>query len=131
VHLGPDDVPVDLIRRIAPPAFVVGASVGSAAEASAARRADYWGVGPWRATPTKGDAGLGLGPEGFRELVQLAEELPCVAIGGVLPDDVPAVLARGGRGVAVASGILGAEDIEAAARAYRAAGRRGSGGAGQ
>jgi thiamine-phosphate pyrophosphorylase len=118
VHLGPDDVPVDLARRIAPPGFIIGASVGSAAEAGAARRADYWGVGPWRATPTKGDAGLGLGPEGFRGLVELAGGLPCMAIGGVRPDDVPAVLSLGGSGVAVVSGILGAEDVEAAARQY-------------
>jgi thiamine-phosphate pyrophosphorylase len=119
VHLGPDDVPLDLTRRIAPPGFVVGASVGSTAEASAARRADYWGIGPWRATPTKGDAGLGLGPNGFRELVALAGGLPCLAIGGVRPDDVPAVLSSGGSGVAVVSGILGAEDVEAAARRYK------------
>lgn len=119
VHLGPDDVPVDVARRIALPGFVVGASVGSAVEASAAQRADYWGVGPWRATPTKGEAGLGLGPDGFRELVELAGELPCVAIGGVRPDDVPAVMSMGGSGVAVVSGILGEEDVEAAARRYR------------
>jgi thiamine-phosphate pyrophosphorylase len=127
VHLGPDDVSVDLTRRIAPPGFIVGASVGSTAEADAARHADYWGIGPWRATPTKGDAGLGLGPDGFRELVGLADGLPCVAIGGVRPDDVPAVLALGGSGVAVVSGILNAEDVEAAARRYQAAGRGAAG----
>lgn len=126
VHLGPDDVPVDLTRRIAPAGFIVGASVGSADEADAARVADYWGIGPWRATRTKGDAGVGLGAGGFRELVELAGGRPCVAIGGVRPEDVPAVLAAGGSGVAVVSGILGAEDVEAAARAY-AAGQRGRG----
>src|SRR6266508_1181129 len=36
VHLGPDDVPVSLVRTIAPPGFVIGASVGSEAEAGAA-----------------------------------------------------------------------------------------------
>lgn len=130
VHLGPDDVPVELTRRIAPPGFVVGASVGSAAEASAAGRADYWGIGPWRATPTKGEAGLGLGPDGFRELVELAGGRPCVAIGGLRPDDVPTVLSMGGTGVAVVSGILGAVDVEAATRAYREAGQAGRGAGG-
>jgi thiamine-phosphate pyrophosphorylase len=119
VHLGPDDLSVDLARRIAPPGFFVGASVGSAGDAGAAQRADYWGIGPWRATSTKGDAGLGLGPDGFHELVELAGALPCVAIGGIRPDDVPAVLAMGGSGVAVVSGILAEEDVEAAARQYR------------
>jgi thiamine-phosphate pyrophosphorylase len=118
VHLGPDDLPVDLVRRIAPPGFIVGASVGSAAEASAAGVADYWGIGPWRATPTKADAGTGLGAAGFSNILQLAGGRPCIAIGGVTPADVPQVLAAGGVGVAVVSGILGADDVAAAARRY-------------
>lgn len=118
VHLGPDDLPVDLARRIAPPGFVVGASVGNMTEASAAGAADYWGIGPWRATATKGDAGGGLGPEGFQGLVRLAAGKPCIAIGGVTPEDVPRVLLAGGAGVALVSGILGADDVEAAARLY-------------
>jgi thiamine-phosphate pyrophosphorylase len=123
VHLGPDDVSVGLTRRIAPPGFLVGASVGSAAEVAAAWDADYWGIGPWRSTRTKADAGVGLGADGFRALVELAGGRPCVAIGGVRPEDVPLVQAAGGSGVAVVSGILGAKDVEAAARAYREAGR--------
>lgn len=118
VHLGPDDVSVDLTRRIVPSGFIVGASVGSAAEANAARGADYWGIGPWRTSPTKEDAGPGLGADGFQRLVELAGPIPCIAIGGITPGDLPAVLARGGGGVAVVSGILGAEDVEERARAY-------------
>jgi thiamine-phosphate pyrophosphorylase len=118
VHLGPDDLPVHLARRIALPGFVVGASVGSVTEAAAAGAADYWGIGPWRATPTKEDAGSGLGPEGFRNLLRLAGGKPALAVGGVGPEDVPSVLLAGGKGVAVVSGILGADDVEAAARLY-------------
>jgi thiamine-phosphate pyrophosphorylase len=124
VHLGPEDVPLEVARSIAPAGFVIGASVGSEAEAGRADAADYWGVGPWRETSTKQDAGQGLGPEGFRRLLRLAGSKPCIAIGGVTSADVPAVLASGGSGVAVVSGILGAEDVEAAAREY--AGRRGN-----
>lgn len=118
VHLGADDMPVALVRRIAPPGFLIGASVGSPAEAAAAAEADYWGIGPWHATATKGDAGAALGAAGFAALVALAGTRPCVAIGGLRPDDVPAVHAAGGAGVAVVSGILGAADAETAARAY-------------
>jgi thiamine-phosphate pyrophosphorylase len=119
VHLGPDDVSVDLTRRIVPVGFIIGASVGSEAEAKSAGGADYWGVGPWRATPTKGDAGTGLGAEGFRRLLKLAGGKPCIAIGGIRPDDAPAVQEMGGSGVAVVSGILAADDVEAAAHLYR------------
>jgi thiamine-phosphate pyrophosphorylase len=118
VHLGPDDLPVGLTRAIAPPGFVIGASVGSVEEAAAAEAADYWGIGPWRITATKADAGEGLGPEGFARLARLAGGRPCLAIGAVRPEDVPGVRAAGGSGVAVVSGILGAMDVRAAAAAY-------------
>ena len=118
VHLGPDDLPVVLARRVAPPGFVVGASVGSADEAAVARAADYWGVGPWRATGTKLAAGEALGAGGFRRIVAIAGRIPCVAIGGVRPEDASAVRAAGGAGVAVVSGILRAGDVEEAARGY-------------
>ena len=58
------------------------------------------------------------GPEGFRRLVALAGGKPCIAIGAVRPEDVPQVLAAGGSGVAVVSGILGEEDVEQATRRY-------------
>ena len=118
VHLGPDDVPVGLVRGIAPPGFVIGASVGSEAEAGAADPADYWGIGPWRASGTKRDAGAGLGAEGFGRLLRLAGGRPCLAIGGLRPEDVRDVVAAGGSGVAVVSGILGGSDVQRATASY-------------
>ncbi|MFL5493430.1 MAG: thiamine phosphate synthase [Gemmatimonadales bacterium] len=118
VHLGPEDVPVGLVRAIAPAGFVIGASVGSEAEAEAAGAADYWGIGPWRVSGTKRDAGTGLGAEGFRRLLALAGGRPCLAIGGIRPEDVSEVVAAGGQGVAVVSGILGGSDVERATASY-------------
>lgn len=118
VHLGPGDLPAHLTRRIAPADFIIGVSVGSAEESLTARDADYWGVGPWSITDTKGDAGPALGSEGFRAIVALSDGRPCVAIGGIGPDDVALVRAAGGAGVAVVSAILGASDPEAAARRF-------------
>jgi thiamine-phosphate pyrophosphorylase len=123
VHLGPEDLPVALARRLAPRGFVIGASVGSADEAVAGAGADYWGIGPWRVTATKADAGDALGPDGFARLARTSGGRPCVAIGGVLPEDVPLVRAAGGAGVAVAAGILSRDDVEEATRRYAAAGR--------
>ena len=117
VHLGPDDLPVALARKVAP-GLIIGASVGSEAEAALAAEADYWGIGPWRVTTTKADAGEGLGPAGFAALVRLAAGRPCLAIGGIKPEDAARVREAGGAGVAVVSGILGSEDVRGAAGAY-------------
>jgi len=118
VHLGPDDVPVAIVRRISPPGFLIGASVGSPREIDTGRGADYWGVGPWASTTTKGDAGQAIGAEGFQRVARLAEGKPCIAIGGVKPEDVAAVIGAHGAGVAVVSGILSGNDVEAQTRAY-------------
>ena len=118
VHLGVDDLPVPAARAIAPPGFVIGASVGSDDEAGAAAGADYWGIGPWRVTPTKADAGEGLGEDGFARLVRLAAGKPCLAIGAIKPEDGPSVRRAGGSGIAVASGVLAEEDVRAATARY-------------
>jgi thiamine-phosphate pyrophosphorylase len=120
VHLGPDDLPVALARRITPPGFLIGASVGSVAEAAGGRDADYWGVGPLRVSTTKANAGPALGLHGFQAIVARAGVIPCVAIGGVQPSDLSAVRRAGGAGVAAISGILAAADCEASARQYAA-----------
>jgi thiamine-phosphate pyrophosphorylase len=118
VHLGPDDLAPALARRVLGPAAIIGASVGLAAEADRARDADYWGVGPWRATGTKDDAGEALGEAGIRRILSRAGGRPCIAIGGVRPEDVGVLRGLGCAGVAVAGGILGGEDVEERARLY-------------
>jgi thiamine-phosphate diphosphorylase len=118
VHLGPDDVPVSVARGLFTQGEVIGASVGSIEEAASGKEADYWGVGPLNGSATKLDAGKSLGIAGFRQIVAQAGGRPCIAIGGVRPEDVRPVLEAGGAGVAVVSGILGSADVEVAARRY-------------
>jgi thiamine-phosphate pyrophosphorylase len=117
-HLGPDDLSPLLARAIAPPGFIIGASVGSVSEIVRGDPADYWGIGPLRATATKLDAGAPLGVDGASRLLARASGRPCVVIGGVRPEDVKPARIAGFAGVAVASGILADADIEAAARRY-------------
>jgi len=118
VHLGPDDLPPSLARRIVPPGFIIGASVGSEGEVERGRPADYWGIGPLHSTTTKGDAGAALGLDGALQLLGRAGGRACAVIGGVLPSDVRPAVAAGFAGIAVVSGILGADDLEDAARRY-------------
>lgn len=119
VHLGSDDIPPDLARRITPPGFLIGASVGSQTEAERGQSADYWGVGPLHGTSTKADAGKAIGWEGVSRIMPLRNEvIPVVVIGGVKPEDCAEARLRGLAGVAVVSGILGQEDPEQAAQSY-------------
>ncbi|HAT37061.1 MAG TPA: thiamine phosphate synthase, partial [Gemmatimonadetes bacterium] len=59
VHLGPDDVPVSAIRRIAPERFLIGASTDQPTEAQrlVSEGANYIGCGTIYPTSSKLDAG--------------------------------------------------------------------------
>jgi thiamine-phosphate pyrophosphorylase len=123
VHLGQDDLPAVRVRALAP-ALGIGRSVGSPAEAEAARaaRPDYWSIGSVYPTGSKPDAGVSIGVAGFAALAKLAPPgVPCVAIGGIRVDRVGDVVNAGAAGIAVIQAIFGATDVEAAARALRSA----------
>jgi thiamine-phosphate pyrophosphorylase len=116
VHLGQDDLPVAAARRLWP-AGLVGRSTHSLGQALAAQAegADYIGVGPVWATPTKpGRPAVGLELVGAVAAAGL--RIPWVAIGGVDAATVAAVLAAGARSVAVVRAVSAAADPTAAAR---------------
>jgi thiamine-phosphate pyrophosphorylase len=121
-HLGQGDVPLDALRPHVPPGFVLGASVGSPAEAERARgwRADYWSVGPSYATANKPDAGVPLGAAGFAALARLAPGgVPVIAIGGITAGNAADLARAGAVGLAVIGAVLAAPDPESAARTIR------------
>ena len=120
VHVGADDLPVAAVRRITPPGFIVGVSVGSDIEAAAATGADYVGIGPVYGSGSKLDAGGAIGVSEFGRLASVVR-LPAVAIGGITAETAPPVMAAGATGIAVIAAIFGRPDPESAARALRAA----------
>jgi thiamine-phosphate pyrophosphorylase len=120
VHVGSDDLPVAALRRIIPPGFIIGVSVGSESEAAGAAGADYVGIGPVYGSGSKLDAGAAIGVSEFGRLAAIVR-LPAVAIGGITPETAPPVIAAGAIGVAVIAAIFGRSDPEAGARALRAA----------
>lgn len=122
VHLGREDLPPRLARRIVPAEFVIGASVGDLTEVERGASADYWGIGPLHRSVTKSDAGPALGWQGARALLAQSGGRPCVLIGGVRPGDAADASGAGFAGVAVARGILEPWDTAAAARSYHTAG---------
>jgi thiamine-phosphate pyrophosphorylase len=117
VHLGQTDMPLDTARRIVGESMLIGISAESLEDAVAAEKdgADYLGVSPIYATPTKTDTAPPLGLEGLQAIRQ-AVAIPLVAIGGLNRDNSGAVIRSGADGVAVVSAIVAADDPEQAAR---------------
>lgn len=117
-HVGADDLPVSALRRVVPPGFIIGCSVGEPAEAPNASEADYVGIGPVFATASKDDAGAAIGADGFARLAALTGK-PAVAIGGITADNLGPAIAAGACGVALIRGVFSVSDPEQAARAIR------------
>lgn len=122
VHLGQNDMPVADARRILGPAKIIGATAntfGTLLEAARAG-ADYAGVGPYRFTSTKKNLAPTLGLEGYDNIMGECRRngirIPVVAIGGIVPADIPAILRIGVSGVAISSTILGSPDPAATTR---------------
>jgi thiamine-phosphate pyrophosphorylase len=110
VHLGPDDIPVDAVRRNVDRAFLVGYSTDGpeAGRRAAVAGADYLGVGAVYGTRSKeGLADEAIGPARVR-LVARASGLPCVGIGGITTANAGPVVAAGA-GVAVLGAVMLAE----------------------
>ena len=116
-HLGQDDLPPVYTRRIMGSEKIIGVSVGSVAEAiqAVADSADYISVGSIFPTQTKPDAGGAVGTQLITQ-IKNAVDIPVVAIGGITADNIAQVAEAGADCVAVISAVVGADDVETAAR---------------
>lgn len=120
VHVGQDDAPAGLARRIMGPSAMVGFSTHAPTEldGAAGEPVDYVSVGPVSPTPTKpGRPGTGLD---YVRYATATATRPWFVTGGVTPETLPAMLDAGARRFVVVRGLTGAADPEAAARALRA-----------
>ncbi len=115
VHLGPDDMPLKIARKIASE-LLIGATVHSVEEAIKAQEegADYLGAGSVYPTSSKENA-IVIGLENLRKIVK-SVKIPVVAIGGINIENLRNVLSTGVDGIAVISAILSAEDPKEATR---------------
>lgn len=117
VHLGQDDLPLGVARRLLLPGMILGASASDPRQARRAQAAGaaYLGAGAVFGTSTKPDAGAAIGPA-VLNAVYRSVEIPVVGIGGITAANAGRVIAAGAAGVAVISSVVGAADITAAAR---------------
>lgn len=116
VHLGQQDLPIAVARQLLGPNKIIGRSTTNPQEMAQAiaEGADYIGVGPVYATPTK----AGKKPAGL-EYVQYAAAncpIPWFAIGGIDGENLSEVIQAGATQVAIVRAIMEAADPEQATK---------------
>ena len=120
LHLGQDDLPVEVARRLLPLDKILGCSATTVEQAMAAQSegADYVAVGSMYPTASKISTTTPAKVVGLERLSQVRQaiSLPLVAIGGISKDNAAEVVAAGADSVAVISAISGAESPEEASR---------------
>jgi thiamine-phosphate pyrophosphorylase len=116
VHLGQNDLPLPVARKLLPIDKILGSSVTTLDQAITAESegADYIAVGSIYPTTSKETAKV-VGLEILRQIRQ-GVTLPLVAIGGITKDNAAEVMAAGADSVAVISAIAQAKAPEEAAR---------------
>ncbi|MGB9682466.1 MAG: thiamine phosphate synthase [bacterium] len=112
VHLGMEDLPISVARKIAGKDFIIGASVTSCQEAILAEKegADYISAQSVFPTSSKDNVGV-IGVDGLKEIINISK-IPVIAIGGITLENVEEVLRCGVKGVAVISAVVSKEDVK-------------------
>ena len=111
VHLGQDDLPLEVGRRLLGNK-IIGISTHDIEQARQAQRggADYIGFGPMFGSQTK-DTGYGARGTDMLKEIRAAVSIPIVAIGGITEHNVSQVWQAGADSAAIISDILGDADI--------------------
>ena len=112
VHLGENDMPYEIARRILGDKKVIGLSIRNVEEARQAQSlgADYIGVGSIFSTTTKADAGSPVGVDVVQEIKKVCN-LPVVAIGGITRENAKEVVNAGADCIVAISQTVGKDNI--------------------
>jgi thiamine-phosphate pyrophosphorylase len=116
LHIGQDDLPAEVARRLLPRDKILGVSAATAEQAVAAEDAgaDYIGVGCIYPTSSKDDVEL-VGVDRVRQ-IKMAVKIPVAAIGGINGSNIHEVIEAGADSVCVIRAVLDKPDIARAAR---------------
>jgi thiamine-phosphate pyrophosphorylase len=129
VHVGQEDMPAAIARRLIGPHKILGVSAGDGGKAKRAEMdgADYVGTGMIFPAGVKKDIGVAKGLAVLRD-VGRAVRIPVVAIGGIDHGNAASCIEAGAAGCAVITAVIGAPDVRQAtatlAQIIRAAKKR-------
>lgn len=110
-HVGKNDISIVTTRLLVGENKIIGATANTFADLqnAVAAGANYIGLGPFRFTSTKQNLSPILGLEGYKKIMEQVRNAhintPVIAIGGITPEDLPALLKTGIYGLAL-SGVL-------------------------
>jgi thiamine-phosphate pyrophosphorylase len=116
VHLGQDDLPPRIARKILGQSKIIGISAENIDQAKEAEKhgADYVGIGPIFDTLTKKiEKPVGL------EIIKQAQKylkIPFFPIGGINLENIDQIFHAGSKRVAVGSAVISANDVKTATR---------------
>lgn len=111
VHLGLSDTAIATARSLLGPAKIIGGTANTLEQVMQRHEeaCDYVGLGPFRFTVTKEHLSPVLGLQGYERIMSALEQrripLPVYAIGGILEQDVPALLEKRVYGIALSAAI--------------------------
>lgn len=111
VHLGLSDTSIAEARSILGENKIIGGTANTISDVMIRinEKCDYIGLGPFRFTSTKEKLSPVLGLDGIAQIMKAVlsgeKQIPIYAVGGIIPDDVAAIIETGVFGVAV-SGVL-------------------------
>jgi len=112
VHLGQDDLPISLARKLLGKKKIIGVTVHNVKEAVLAERlgADYLGASPIFLTKTKLDAGRPLGIR-MLKAIKKRVKIPVVALGGITLKNAKEVICSGSDGICAISAVLTKKNV--------------------
>lgn len=112
VHLGQNDLPIDIARRIVGENKIIGKTVHNTKEAVIAekRGADYVGLAPIFYTDTKKDTVEPIGLDIIKD-VRKTIDIPIVAIGGINRENVKSVILKGADAAVSVSAVISSDDV--------------------
>lgn len=111
VHIGDDEMPVDVVRKLLGADKILGVSAKTVARAQAAKKAgaSYLGVGAIFPTQTKVKT-KHTSLQTLKDIIS-AVDIPVVAIGGIKLDKVSTFKDIPINGIAVVSGIMKSDNV--------------------
>lgn len=120
VHIGQDDLPIDVVRKLIGLGKLIGVTVHNLQEAIEAESegATYVAVAPIYPTNTKADTKEPVGLELIKE-IKKACKIPVIAIGGINLDNAPEVIKSGANMICAISAVFNADDIKSEIGKYQ------------